>query len=136
DLNTFASLNNPAHSLHLHSTRLAISALEMGWYMRHQLLRDTDWASMAHSLEIRVPYVDLALLKAIAPWLAAHPDLAKSQVAGTLAPQIPAQLLHKPKTGFSIPVREWLLQGHPELQVRGMRGWARHVLADYWARPT
>ncbi|CAG0926996.1 hypothetical protein PLCT1_00207, partial [Planctomycetaceae bacterium] len=34
DLNTFASLNNPAHSLHLHSTRLAISALEMGWYMR------------------------------------------------------------------------------------------------------
>ena len=27
-------------------------------YMRNQLLRDTDWASMAHSLEVRVPLVD------------------------------------------------------------------------------
>ncbi len=39
-------------------SRLAISALEMSWYMRNQLLRDTDWTGMAHSLEIRVPFVD------------------------------------------------------------------------------
>ena len=34
---------------------LAVSALEMSCYMRNQLLRDADWAGMAHSLEIRVP---------------------------------------------------------------------------------
>src|SRR5216110_3053042 len=34
----------------LQSPRLRVSALEMTWYMRHQLLRDTDWASMDHSL--------------------------------------------------------------------------------------
>jgi asparagine synthase (glutamine-hydrolysing) len=35
--------------------------------MRNQLLRDADWAGMAHGIEIRVPLVDLTLLRAIAP---------------------------------------------------------------------
>ena len=34
--------------------------------MRNQLLRDTDWASMAHALEVRVPLVDAALLRCVA----------------------------------------------------------------------
>src|SRR5262249_41433433 len=38
-----------------------IAALESCWYMRNQLLRDTDWSSMAHGVEVRVPFVDLAL---------------------------------------------------------------------------
>ena len=36
-----------------------IAALESCWYMRNQLLRDTDWASMAHGVEVRVPFVDV-----------------------------------------------------------------------------
>ena len=116
-------------------SRLQISALEMSWYMRHQLLRDTDWTGMAHSLEIRLPFVDVALLETIAPWLAAHPGITKPEIAGTLAPAIPAQLLNKPKTGFSIPVRDWLMKGRPALQERGLRGWARAVHVDYWAQP-
>ena len=32
--------------------------------MRNQLLRDADWAGMAHSLEIRTPLVDIAALTA------------------------------------------------------------------------
>jgi hypothetical protein len=53
---------------------LKVTALETVWYMRHQLLRDTDWASMAHSLEARVPLVDIALLRTVTPMLAGnHP---------------------------------------------------------------
>ena len=37
--------------------------------MRHQLLRDADWAGMAHGVEIRVPLVDVTLLKSVAPLL-------------------------------------------------------------------
>ena len=33
------------------SDRIKVAALEMGWYMRNQLLRDADWAGMAHSLK-------------------------------------------------------------------------------------
>lgn len=109
------------------SARLAISALEMSCYMRHQLLRDTDWASMAQSLEVRVPFLDIPLLKTVAPWLAAHPDISKAQIAAVVAPSLPDELLGKPKTGFSVPVRDWLMTGvdQPQQQERGLRGWAR-----------
>ncbi len=50
---------------------LKVSALEMQWYMKNQLLRDTDWASMAHSLEVRVPLVDIHLLQALGSLLTA-----------------------------------------------------------------
>ena len=42
-----------------------VAALEASLYMRNQLLRDTDWASMAHSLEVRVPLVDSTLLRCV-----------------------------------------------------------------------
>jgi asparagine synthase (glutamine-hydrolysing) len=109
--------------------RLAVTALEMSWYTRQQLLRDTDWASMAQSLEVRVPFLDVPLLRAVAPWLATHPGITKPAIAQALAPQLPPALLHKPKTGFSVPVRDWLLGDHPAGQERGLRGWARHVYA-------
>ncbi len=51
---------------------LKVSALEMVWYMRNQLLRVADWAGMAHSLEIRVPLVDIMLLRKVAPLLASN----------------------------------------------------------------
>ena len=44
---------------------IKISALEMQWYMKNQLLRDSDWASMAHSLELRVPFVDIKFISKI-----------------------------------------------------------------------
>ena len=45
-----------------------ISCLESCLYMRNQLLRDADWAGMAHSLEIRVPLVDIDLLRSTRQW--------------------------------------------------------------------
>ena len=44
-----------------------VATLEAALYMRNQLLRDTDWASMAHSLEVRTPLVDAWLLRQLAP---------------------------------------------------------------------
>ena len=44
-----------------------VCALESAHYMRNQLLRDADWAGMAHGVEIRVPLVDVTLLRSLAP---------------------------------------------------------------------
>src|SRR4029077_20696271 len=44
-----------------------VSILESAHYMRNQLLRDADWAGMAHGVEIRVPLVDVKLLGFLAP---------------------------------------------------------------------
>jgi asparagine synthase (glutamine-hydrolysing) len=111
------------------SDRTRISALEMSWYMRNQLLRDADWAGMAHSLEIRVPLVDVELIRRIAPMLTdAFPG--KQDLACTPRTPLPAEVLRRRKTGFAVPVREWLMQdGNPPQGERGLRGWARQIMA-------
>jgi asparagine synthase (glutamine-hydrolysing) len=128
DLQTQTMLD--ATTANIPQDRLAVSALEMSWYMRHMLLVDTDWASMAQSLEVRVPFLDVPLLRAVAPWMAAHPGLAKPTIAAALAPQLPSTIIHKPKTGFVVPVRDWLIGDLPANQDRGLRGWAQTVYAN------
>ena len=113
------------------SERLSVSALEMTWYMRNQLLRDADWAGMAQSLEIRVPFVDIALLRAAAPVFAAYPDIRKAEVAAAVAPRLASKVLHRPKTGFSVPVRDWMHSGDAQNRGRGLRDWAKFIYRRY-----
>src|SRR5712691_10845733 len=58
-----------------------VAALESSLYLRNQILRDMDWGSMAHSLEVRVPLVDAHLLKRIAPALVTRPERGKKILA-------------------------------------------------------
>jgi asparagine synthase (glutamine-hydrolysing) len=85
---------------------------------------------MAHSLEIRVPLVDWSLLAAAAPVIAAHPALAKREIVAAAAPTLPSAVFAKPKSGFSVPVQEWI-RNPALLAERGMRGWARQVHARF-----
>ena len=123
ELQTIARLDETVAGLS--SPRAKVSALEMTWYMRNQLLRDSDWAGMAHSLEIRVPLVDLELLRAVAPMLAKNPP-SKRDMADAPTQKLPPEILNRPKTGFQTPVREWMLAGKNQAE-RGLRGWAKHV---------
>lgn len=111
----------------------AVQALEMVWYMRNQLLRDADWAGLAHGVEIRVPLVDAVLFHTLAPWLgrAGGPD--KRAMALTPKTPLPEAVLTRPKTGFFIPVREWL--AGDDGAGSGLRGWARRVYAGFTAPP-
>lgn len=110
------------------SDRARISALEMSWYMRNQLLRDADWAGMAHSLEIRVPFVDVELTRRLAPLLTGtFPD--KRDMARSPSTPLPAKILRRRKTGFAVPVREWLMRDTGQQgSERGLRGWARQIM--------
>jgi len=86
-----------------------VATLESSVYMRNQLLRDTDWASMAHSLEVRVPLVDATLLKATAPLLLARPDSPpKASLAQSPRIPLPAAVTARAKTGFTTPIVNWL----------------------------
>jgi asparagine synthase (glutamine-hydrolysing) len=113
----------------LSDPRFVVSALEMSWYMRNQLLRDADWASMAHSLEVRVPLVDVDLLRVVVSLARAGYAPFKRDMAECVAPFLPKDVLDRPKTGFSIPVREWLMdmapvRGRGQFEQRGLRRWA------------
>jgi asparagine synthase (glutamine-hydrolysing) len=104
------------------SPRLKVSALEIAGYMRNQLLRDADWAGMAHSVEIRVPLVDTELFRALLPLLGGPHPPGKRDMAAAARPPLPAAVLDRPKTGFFVPITQWL--GQPNL-----RSWARIVHA-------
>ena len=91
----------------------AVHALETACYMRNQLLRDSDWASMAWSVELRVPLVDAWLYRRLnANGFEPARSLGKAELVRRTAPELPAELLARPKTGFYIPVAEWM---RPEL---------------------
>lgn len=110
------------------SDRLKVSALELSWYMRSQLLRDADWAGMAHSLEIRVPLVDIVLFRSLLPYLISENPPTKQSMALVPSKKLPERILNKPKTGFSVPVREWFLNGESsQIKSRGLRRWAVRV---------
>jgi asparagine synthase (glutamine-hydrolysing) len=111
-------------------------------YMRNQLLRDADWAGMAHGVEIRVPLVDTALLKAVAPVLPGlKPGAGKAALAR--APTLPlgADVLRRAKTGFGVPTAVWTdtpAAAAPAVraarhETRGLasRRWSRRVMACF-----
>ena len=88
-----------------------LAILELAFYMRNQLLRDTDWASMAHSLEVRVPLVDRTLLEACAPHTLGYSRSATScKALLALSPKLPLpeSVIFRAKTGFTTPIGHWL----------------------------
>jgi len=85
-----------------------IATLEAELYLRNQLLRDADWAGMAHSLEIRTPLVDAQLLRQLAPLLLQlPPGRAKNWLAAAPSRALPEEILTRSKTGFQTPVGHW-----------------------------
>ncbi len=85
--------------------------VDLGVYLVDDLLVKTDRASMAHSLEVRVPFLD----QLVAELALALPDrlkvrgLAKKRLLRiAAAPLLPPELLRGKKRGFSIPMAAWL----------------------------
>ncbi|MEW6110406.1 MAG: asparagine synthase-related protein [Nitrospirota bacterium] len=109
---------------------LKIAILEMQWYMKNQLLRDTDWASMAHSLEVRVPLVDVNLLQALSQMLSVSNRPDKKDMANSPLRPLPGEVVNRGKTGFSVPVREWMMEDRGSLGERGLRGWAKYIYGE------
>ena len=87
----------------------AVGLLESTYYLRNQLLRDSDWASMAHSLELRTPLVDAKLLETLGPYLSGFVGGAgKAMLARTPGKPLPDTIINRRKTGFSLPMAQWL----------------------------
>ncbi|WP_178130689.1 asparagine synthase (glutamine-hydrolyzing) [Reyranella sp. CPCC 100927] len=109
-----------------------VAALELSFYLRNQLLRDADWAGMAHSLEIRTPFVDVDFFRGLAPLIVADPPVTKAELPPLLAQPVRDMLAGRPKRGFQVPVRTWLGMpaGH-DARTRGWRAWALQVLAGF-----
>ena len=109
--------------------RVAVSMLETRFYLRNQLLRDSDWASMAHSVELRTPLVDARLLRSLAPMANAFRRFPnKTLLAESPNDALPTEIVNRRKTGFGIPVNQWL--GSHAGSSHLARSWAARV-ADF-----
>lgn len=107
-----------------------ISRAELRTYTHHQLLRDTDAMSMAHSLEVREPLLDVPLVEAALRL----PDAAKRNHAAGPKPllaqamngRLPALVAERrDKQGFTFPFARWLggpLQAQVEARLAALDG--------------
>lgn len=129
-----AALINPMGASDAGGMLAATARLESMNYLRNQLLRDSDWASMAHSLELRTPLVDWTLLQSLAPHLGQMSALGGKKLLATAPRQaLPAAVWSGKKTGFSVPMTQWLKRVAPPENVPSTmrspwaRRWAHHV---------
>jgi asparagine synthase (glutamine-hydrolysing) len=122
------------------------SALEVRQYLQSQLLRDTDAASMAHSLEVRTPLVDRTLLELVARIPASVRLASPAKRALRTAPRrvVPPEIWNRKKQGFTIPFDRWLrsrrldlpLPTHPAFDPIAVADVARRFHAGelHWSR--
>lgn len=140
------------------STLRAITALESEMFLGDRLLRDMDSVSMAHSIELRVPFVDTFLSNGLAGLNDADrylPIGEKKLLRRQSGNALPDSFFSRPKRGFEFPMDSWMrgplrsmiegkLLDRERCAAMGLRGdkvaalW-RHFLerpgAIYWTRP-
>jgi asparagine synthase (glutamine-hydrolysing) len=87
-----------------------ISVYESESYLRNVLLRDTDQMSMAHALEVREPFMDrdVVALALRIPDAAKSGRHAKQLLVDAFGDLLPAEIIYRPKMGFTLPFEEWM----------------------------
>jgi asparagine synthase (glutamine-hydrolysing) len=88
-----------------------VSYLESCFYMRNTLLRDSDFMSMAHGVELRVPFLDRSLVEAcfrIPGNEKLQGNSPKGLLLASLGVELPRDIVHRPKRGFTLPFERWL----------------------------
>lgn len=95
-----------------------MQVLDLESWLPNNLLHRGDYTTMQASLEQRVPFLDIALT----PWAVAQPDAVKIRglrgkraLRGAFASRLPEAVLKRPKSGFRLPLGDWLV-GDPRLR--------------------
>jgi|SRR5665647_809860 len=87
-----------------------VSMAEISTYMQNVLLRDADQMSMAHALEVRVPFLDHELVELVLgiPDKFKYPVTPKKLLTDSLGDLLPPEIVNRPKMGFVFPWAHWL----------------------------
>lgn len=87
-----------------------VSVGELSTYLQNVLLRDADQMSMAHALEVRVPFLDHELVEfvlGVGDGLK-YPTYPKRLLVESLGDLLPKEVVHRPKMGFTLPWELWM----------------------------
>jgi asparagine synthase (glutamine-hydrolysing) len=131
----------------------SVARLETRQYLGAQLLRDIDVMSMAHGLEVRVPFVDHELISRVWPRLGQYPSLmhGKRLLHESIERPLPNDVVRHPKQGFTLPFARWMSGELGPFVREGLRhlaqgGWIAQDVPDrvwtdwrrgvcHWSRP-
>ncbi|KQC02416.1 asparagine synthase (glutamine-hydrolyzing) [Pedobacter sp. Hv1] len=87
------------------------SWFEMNMYMQNQLLKDTDFMSMSHGVEARVPFLDINFINLVT---SIHPSIRygelqkKRLLIEAYRDELPEETWNRSKMGFTFPFQEWM----------------------------
>ncbi len=109
------------------------SYFDLNFYMTNQLLKDTDFMSMYHSIEVRVPFLDHSLveyLSGLPPEIKLGKSVNKALLVEVAHDLLSKEIFTRPKMGFTFPFEKWLKE---EKYFNGhwSRYWAREVLNKF-----
>lgn len=93
------------------SSKERVSFVEVNLYMQNQLLKDTDYMSMWHAVEVRVPFLDKQLMNlaySIHPNVRYNEQLNKHLLIKAFDHVLPEQIWNRPKQGFVFPFELWM----------------------------
>lgn len=124
-----------------------LSYLELKFYLQNQLLKDSDFMAMHHSIEIRVPFLDHLLVEYVSslpaetklnigksdlpdidssPGRSDFQKLSKPLLIAAVKDVLPEAIWNRSKMGFTFPLQKWLgVSGH------WSRYWAREVVKKF-----
>jgi asparagine synthase (glutamine-hydrolysing) len=89
--------------------KIQLAKIETTFYMRNQLLRDSDWASMYHGVELRTPLVDTTLLENLTNVMSSYSLYKDKQpLKSAFKTILPKDIDYKKKIGFQTPTKDWI----------------------------
>ena len=121
---------------------------EVRGYLAHTLLRDTDAMSMAHSLEVRVPFLDHRLVEFVynLPLDFKVGNNGKHILKHEMVPLLPFEIVNREKVGFNLPVSLWLMDNFydegeichhiPRRMLHGSNLFTACSILDHWLKCT
>lgn len=110
--------------------------IDMHTWLPGDILLKADKMTMAHSLELRVPFLDrevFAFASHLPPHLKVNSETTKVAMRRAVADLLPEAAASRPKLGFPVPVREWIRSKHGALLDELLAGEAaaRYFNVDY-----
>lgn len=117
-----------------------LSYLELKFYLQSQLLKDTDFMSMYHSIEVRVPFLDHKLVEYLSSFesqlklnmgtsdvlrMSNVKNINKPLLVAAIRDLLPSEIFTRPKMGFTFPFQKWF----KEKRVFGVGHWSK-----FWAK--